>query len=44
MWDSSRLLQAAVGYRATLANGVVILEDDELTGERGGRVLRNRNR
>ena len=29
---ASRLLQAAVGYRATLVNGVVILEDDELTG------------
>lgn len=41
---ASRLLQAAVGYRATLVNGVVILEDDELTGERGGLVLRNRNR
>ena len=37
-----RLLQRATGYRNTIVNGRVILENDELTGERGGRVLRNR--
>ena len=37
-----RLLQRAAGYRNTIVNGRVILENDELTGERGGRVLRNR--
>lgn len=37
-----RLLQRAVGYRNTIVNGQVILENDELTGERSGRVLRNR--
>ena len=38
-----RLLQRAAGYRNTIVNGRVILENDELTGERGGRVLRNRD-
>lgn len=38
---AARLIQRAVGYRATIANGAVILEDDELTGARAGRVLRN---
>jgi len=37
-----RLVQRAVGYRNTVVNGQVILENDELTGERSGRVLRNR--
>ncbi len=36
-----RLIQRGVGYRNTLVNGQVILEDDELTGNMGGRVLRN---
>lgn len=36
-----RLIQRGVGYRNTLVNGNVILEDDELTGERGGSILRN---
>ena len=36
-----RLIQRGVGYRNTLVNGQVILEDDELTGNTGGRVLRN---
>jgi N-acyl-D-aspartate/D-glutamate deacylase len=39
--DNSRLIQRAVGYKATLVNGTVVLRDDEHTGERGGRVLRN---
>ena len=36
-----RLIQRAVGYDATIVNGEVILRDDELTGTRAGRVLRN---
>ena len=36
-----RLIQKAVGYRATVCNGTPILIDDEHTGERSGRVLRN---
>lgn len=37
-----RFIQRAVGYRATVCNGTVILRDDEHTGERGGAMLRNR--
>ena len=37
----SRLIQRAVGYKATLVNGRVMLRDDEHTGERSGRVLRS---
>ena len=36
----SRLIQRAVGYKATLVNGQVMLRDDEHTGTRTGRVLR----
>ena len=36
-----RLIQRATGYRATVCNGQVILEDDEHTGERPGIVLRS---
>ena len=36
-----RLIQKAVGYEATLVNGAVLLEKDEHTGARSGRVLRN---
>ncbi len=36
-----RLIQKAHGYRATVCNGEVILRDDEHTGARSGRVLRN---
>ena len=36
-----RFIQRAVGYRATVVNGQVILENDELTGVVGGSVLRN---
>ena len=35
-----RLIQRAHGYRATLVSGQVILEDDELTGARPGRLVR----
>ena len=40
-FDAPRFIQRACGYRATICNGTVILCDDELTGECGGRVLRN---
>ena len=36
-----RLIQKAMGYQATVCNGDVILENDEHTGTRAGRVLRN---
>lgn len=36
-----RFIQRADGYRATICNGEVILENDEHTSARGGRVLRN---
>ena len=36
-----RLIQKAVGYKATVCNGAVILVDDEHTGQRSGQVLRN---
>ena len=39
--NAPRLIQKAVGYKATLVNGNIILEDDEHTGSRPGRVLRN---
>ncbi len=41
--EAPRLIQKAVGYQATICNGSVILENDEHTGERSGRVLRNPN-
>ena len=36
-----RLIQKAVGYKATVCNGTPILIDDEHTGDRAGAVLRN---
>ena len=36
---ASRLLQRAMGYRATVCNGEVILENDEHTGDRGGIIV-----
>jgi N-acyl-D-aspartate/D-glutamate deacylase len=38
---AGRFVQRARGYRATLCNGQVILENDEHTGARGGQVLRS---
>ena len=35
-----RYIQRARGYRATIVNGGVNIEDDQHTGERAGRVLR----
>jgi N-acyl-D-amino-acid deacylase len=37
---AGRFIQRARGYRATVCNGSIILEDDEHTGERPGEVLR----
>ena len=42
-FGASRFIQRAVGYKATLVNGKIILEDDELTGLRAGNVLRSYN-
>ena len=39
--EAPRLIQRAVGYRQTLVNGQIILENDELTGHRAGTILRN---
>ena len=39
--NAPRFIQKARGYRATLCNGQVILENDEHTGQRGGSVLRH---
>ena len=36
-----RFIQKARGYRATVCNGQVILENDEHTGARAGAVLRH---
>jgi len=36
-------LQGAHGYKATICNGTVILRDDELTGARGGEIIRNQS-
>ena len=41
--SAPRLIQKAVGYAATVCNGEIILRDDEHTGTRAGRVLRNQH-
>jgi N-acyl-D-aspartate/D-glutamate deacylase len=38
---AGRFVQRAEGYRATICNGEVILENDEHTGTRPGRVIRH---
>ena len=40
-FGAPRFIQRAVGYKATLCNGQLVLRDDELTDERAGRVLRS---
>ena len=40
-FGAPRFIQRAAGYKATVCNGQVVLRDDELTGNYGGRVLRN---
>ena len=40
-FGAPRFIQHAVGYKATVCNGRIVLSDDELTDERAGRVLRN---
>ena len=37
-----RYIQRSSGYKATIVNGVVSLEDGELTGDRAGTVLRHK--
>ena len=39
-----RFIQRASGYLATLVNGQVILENDELTGLQGGAIIRNQTK
>ena len=41
--DAPRLIQRGVGYKATLVNGQVMLEHDELTGVKAGNVLRSQS-
>jgi len=38
--NATRIVRPAVGYRATLVNGEVVLRDGEATGRPPGRVLR----
>ncbi len=40
-FDAPRFIQRGQGYRATVCNGTVILENDELTGDRAGRIIRS---
>lgn len=39
--NKSRLIQRGCGYKNTIVNGQVILENDELTGNRNGRIIRS---
>ena len=39
-----RFIQRAIGYQNTIVNGQVILENDELTGEVGGQIIRNQSK
>jgi N-acyl-D-aspartate/D-glutamate deacylase len=40
---ATRYIQKSVGYRATLVNGEVSVENGEFTGARAGRVLRHQS-
>ena len=40
-FGSPRFIQRGKGYMATICNGTIILRNDELTGKRGGEVIRN---
>ena len=40
-FGAPRFIQRAAGYHATVCNGTVVLRNDELTGDRAGRVLRS---
>ena len=40
--DTPRLTQKAKGYLATICNGNIIVENGKLTGQRAGRILRNK--
>jgi len=39
--EKSRLIQRGSGYKNTIVNGQIILENNELTGNRNGRILRS---
>ena len=39
--NAPRFIQKAIGYRATICNGQIILENDKHTGMRSGSVLRH---
>ena len=43
-FDAPRFIQRGTGYHATVCNGTITLENDELTGNRGGRVIRSYDR
>ena len=38
-----RLIQRGVGYLNTFVNGKIVLENDELNGNSGGRIIRNQS-
>jgi hypothetical protein len=38
---ANRFIQRASGYKATVCNGQIILENDEHTGARAGEVIRS---
>ncbi|MEM7365193.1 MAG: amidohydrolase family protein [Pseudomonadota bacterium] len=40
-FGAPRFIQRAVGYKNTICNGTVVLQDDELTGACGGMILRS---
>lgn len=40
-FGAPRFIQKASGYHMTMCNGTIVLENDELSGETGGRVLRS---
>jgi N-acyl-D-aspartate/D-glutamate deacylase len=41
---AGRYVQKAKGYKATICNGLKVLEDDELLGTRAGKVIRSSDR
>ena len=40
----AEFIQRAIGYQNTIVNGQVILENDELTGNVGGQIIRNQSK
>ena len=43
-FGASKFIRRGTGYRATVCNGTITLENDKLTGNRGGRVIRSYDR